>query len=51
MKKPILKILKYVLVTILASIIVFVITVFIPYPGIDFPEKNYSQIVIKNINQ
>ena len=50
MRKQFFKIFKHILTGILICLILFSIAVWIPFPRISFPEKNYSLLVIENIN-
>jgi imidazolonepropionase-like amidohydrolase len=50
MKRKIVRILKYGLSGVFLCITLFVAALFIPFSRIDFPEKNYSKLVIENIN-
>ncbi len=50
MRKLILKILRYTLAGVLVCLTISIIAVFVPFSRIDFPERNYSGLVIENIN-
>ncbi|AKP52700.1 amidohydrolase family protein [Cyclobacterium amurskyense] len=50
MKGQFLQILKYVAVATLGCLSLFFVAVLVPYQPINFPEKNYSRLILENIN-